>query len=150
LYGVTGPVPLDEYTLPFGVADIKRSGTDVTIVTYSRMLYVAKGAAEKLAQEGVEAEIVDLRTLRPVDWETVLASVRKTHRALVLEEDWVTCGMGAEIAARISHDAFDWLDAPVERLGQVEVPMPYAKNLEALMFPEEKQVVAKVKEMLGQ
>jgi pyruvate dehydrogenase E1 component beta subunit len=148
LYGVTGPVPEEEYTLPFGVADVKRPGKNATIVTYSRMLHVAQGAAEKLAQEGIEAEIVDLRTLRPLDWETVFESVRKTHRALVLEEDWVTCGMGAEIAARIGHDMFDSLDAPVERLGQVEVPMPYAKNLEALMFPEEQQVVAKIKEML--
>jgi pyruvate dehydrogenase E1 component subunit beta len=148
LYGITGPVPEGEYTLPFGKADIKRPGKDVTIVTYSRMLYVAQAAAEKLAQEGIEAEIVDLRTLRPIDWEMVYESVRKTHRALVVEEDWVTCGMGAEIAARISHDTFDWLDAPVERLGQVEVPLPYAKNLEALMFPGEKQVIGKVKEML--
>lgn len=148
LYGVSGPVPEEEYTLPFGAAEVKRSGKDVTIVTYSRMLYVAKNAAEELAREGIEAEIVDLRTLRPIDWKTVFESVRKTHRVLVLEEDWVTCGMGSEIAARISHDMFDWLDAPVERLGQVEVPMPYAKNLEALMFPEEKQVVAQVKAML--
>ncbi len=148
LYGVTGPVPEGEYTLPIGVADIKRPGKDVTIVTYSRMLYVAQNAAEQLAKEGIEAEIVDLRTLRPVDWETVYESVRKTHRALVLEEDWVTCGMGAEISARISHDTFDWLDAPVERLGQLEVPLPYAKNLEALMFPDEKQVVGKIREML--
>jgi pyruvate dehydrogenase E1 component subunit beta len=148
LYGVTGPVPEDEYTLPIGVADVKRAGRDITIVTYSRMLYVAQAAAEKLAEQGIDAEIIDLRTLRPVDWETVYESVRKTHRALVLEEDWVSFGVGAEIAARIGHDAFDWLDAPVERLGQVEVPMPYAKNLEALMFPEEKQVVAKIKEML--
>ncbi len=148
LYGVSGPVPEGEYTLPIGVADVKRSGKDITIVTYSRMLYVAQAAAEKLAREGIEAEIVDLRTLRPTDWETVYESVRKTHRALVLEEDWVSFGLGAEIAARISHDAFDWLDAPVERLGQIEVPMPYAKNLEALMFPEENQVVAKIKEMI--
>lgn len=148
LYGVTGQVPEGDYTVPFGVADVKRKGKDVTIITYSRMLYVAETAASKLAQDGIEVEIVDLRTLRPVDWETVYESVRKTHRALVLEEDWVTCGMGAEISARISHDVFDWLDAPVERLGQVEVPMPYAKNLEALMFPEEPQVIAKIKEML--
>lgn len=148
LYGVTGQVPEGDYTVPFGVADVKRKGKDVTIITYSRMLYVAEAAASKLAQDGIEVEIVDLRTLRPIDWETVYESVRKTHRALVLEEDWVTCGMGAEISARIGHDTFDWLDAPVERLGQVEVPMPYAKNLEALMFPEEPQVIAKIKEML--
>jgi pyruvate dehydrogenase E1 component beta subunit len=107
------------------------------------------GAAEELARNGIECEIVDLRTLRPLDMGPVYESVKKTHRAVVVEEDWVTCGMGAEIAARISHDQFDYLDAPVERLGQVEVPVPYAKNLEALMFPNQNQVVAKIKEMLG-
>jgi pyruvate dehydrogenase E1 component subunit beta len=149
LYGMTGPVPDGEYTLPIGVADVKRAGKDATIATYSRMLHVARSASEELAREGIDVEIVDLRTLRPVDWETLYESVHKTHRLLVLEEDWVTCGMGAEIAARVSHDMFDWLDAPVERLGQVEAPLPYAKNLEALMFPDEKQVVAKIKEMLA-
>jgi pyruvate dehydrogenase E1 component subunit beta len=149
IYGMSGPVPDGEYTVPLGVADVKRVGNDATIITYSRMLYTAQAAAEQLAQEDVDVEIVDLRTLRPLDLETVYESVRKTHRALVLEEDWVTCGIGAEIAARVSHEMFDWLDAPVERLGQIEVPMPYAKNLESLMFPDEKTVVAKVKEMLG-
>ncbi len=148
LYGVTGPVPEGEYTLPMGVADIKRPGEHATIITYSRMLQVAQSAAEQLAKEGIEVEIVDLRTLRPLDWETVFESVRKTHRALVVEEDWTTLGMGAELAARIQHDVFDYLDAPVERLGQIEVPLPYAKNLEALMFPDEKAVIAKIKEML--
>ncbi len=148
LYGMTGPVPEEEYLLPMGKADIKRAGDRATIITYSRMLQVAQSAAEQLAKEGIEVEIVDLRTLRPLDWETVFESVRKTHRALVVEEDWTTLGMGAEIAARIQHDVFDYLDAPVERLGQVEVPLPYAKNLEALMFPDEKAVIAKIKEML--
>ncbi|MGB8648955.1 MAG: alpha-ketoacid dehydrogenase subunit beta [Anaerolineae bacterium] len=148
LYGLTGPVPEGEYLLPIGKADIKRAGDRATIITYSRMLQVALAAAEQLAKEGIEVEIVDLRTLRPVDWETVYESVRKTHRALVVEEDWTTLGMGAEIAARVQHDVFDYLDAPVERLGQVEVPLPYAKNLEALMFPDEKAVIARIKEML--
>ncbi len=148
LYGMTGPVPEGEYTIPMGVADIKRPGEQATIVTYSRMLQVAQSAAEQLAKEGIEVEIVDLRTLRPIDWEKVYESVRKTHRALVVEEDWVTLGMGAEVAARINHEVFDYLDAPVERLGQVEVPLPYARNLEALMFPDERAVMAKIKEML--
>jgi len=149
LYGVRGEVPDDEYTLPLGVSDVKRAGRDMTVVAYSRMLHVALGAAEELAKDGIECDVVDLRTLRPIDMAPVYESVKKTHRALVLEEDWTTCGMGAEIAARISHDRFDDLDAPVERLGQVEVPMPYARNLEALMFPDEKRVADKVREMLA-
>jgi len=149
LYGVRGEVPDDDYTLPLGVSDVKRAGRDITVVAYSRMLHVALGAAEELAKGGIECEVVDLRTLRPLDMAPAYESVKKTHRALVLEEDWTTCGMGAEIAARISHDRFDDLDAPVERLGQVEVPMPYARNLEELMFPDEKRVADKVREMLA-
>ncbi len=149
LYGLKGEVPEGEYTLPLGVSDIKRGGRDVTIVTYSRMLHVALGAAEELAKEGIECEVVDLRTLRPLDMGPAYESVKKTHRALVVEEDWTTCGMGAEIAARIGRDRFDHLDAPVERLGQVEVPVPYAKNLEALMFPDERMVADRVRKMLS-
>lgn len=149
LYGVKGEVPDEEYTLPIGVSEIKRPGNHVTIVTYSRMLGVSLAAADELAKQGIECEVVDLRTLRPLDMGPVYTSVQKTHRALVVEEDWVTCGMGAEIAARISHDQFDYLDAPVERLGQVEVPVPYAKNLEAMMFPTEKQVADKIREMVS-
>ena len=149
LYGVKGEVPDEEYTLPIGVSDVKRPGRDVTIVSYSRMLHVVLGAAEALAKTGIECEVIDLRTLRPLDMARVYASVEKTHRALIVEEDWMTCGMGAEIAARISHDRFDLLDVPVERMGQVEVPMPYAKNLEDLMFPDEKSVAQKVREMVA-
>ena len=149
LYGVKGEVPDVEYTLPIGVSDIKRPGRDVTIVSYSRMVHVALGAADKLAKSGIECEVVDLRTLRPLDMAPVYASVEKTHRALIVEEDWTTCGMGAEIAARICRDRFDSLDAPVERMGQVEVPMPYSKNLEELMFPNEESVERKVVEMVA-
>jgi len=149
LYGVRGEIPDEEYILPMGVSDRKRAGQDLTIVTYSRMLHVALAAAEELSKDGIECEVIDLRTLRPLDMAPVYESVRNTHRMLVLEEDWVTCGMGAEVAARVSHDLFDELDGPVERLGQVEVPMPYAKNLEALMFPAEKEVIGKIKEMLS-
>lgn len=149
LYGVKGEVPDGEYTLPIGASDIKRPGRDVTIVSYSRMLHVALGAADELAKTGIECEVIDLRTLRPLDMAPVYDSVEKTHRVLILEEDWTTCGMGAEIAARISHDRFDLLDVPVERMGQVEVPMPYARNLEALMFPDEKSVAQKVMEMVA-
>ena len=149
LYGVKGEVPDAEYTLPIGVSDVKRTGRDVTIVSYSRMLHVALGAAEALAKTGIECEVIDLRTLRPLDMAPVYDSVEKTHRALVVEEDWTMCGMGAEIAARISRDRFDSLDVPVERMGQVEVPMPYAKNLEELMFPDEVSIAEKVMKMVA-
>ena len=149
LYGVKGEVPDAEYTLPIGVSDVKRSGRDITIVSYSRMLHVALGAAEALAKTGIECEVIDLRTLRPLDLAPAYRSVEKTHRALVVEEDWTTCGMGAEIAARIGRDRFDSLDGPVERMGQVEVPMPYAKNLEELMFPDERSVAEKVMKMVA-
>jgi pyruvate dehydrogenase E1 component beta subunit len=149
LYGVKGEVPDEEYTLPIGVSDVKRPGRDVTIVSYSRMLHVALGAASVLAKVGIECEVIDLRTLRPLDMAPVYASVKKTHRALIVEEDWTTCGMGAEIAARISRYQFDALDAPVERLGQVDVPVPYARNLEALMFPDEESVAEKVRDMVA-
>ncbi len=149
LYGVTGEVPDGEYTLPFSKSDVKREGKDVTLVTYSRMLHVSLSAAAKLAQDGIEAEVIDLRTLRPLDMEPVYASVRKTHRALVVEEDWLSCGMGAEIVARVSKETFDYLDAPVERVAAVEVPLPYAKNLEALALPEENNVIAMVKQIVA-
>ena len=149
LYGVKGEVPDGEYTLPIGVSDIKRPGRDLTIVSWSRMLHVALDAAEDLSKAGIECEVIDLRTLRPLDMNPVYDSVEKTHRALVVEEDWTTCGMGAEIAARISRYRFDSLDVPVERMGQVEVPMPYARNLEELMFPDGKAIAQKVTEMVA-
>jgi pyruvate dehydrogenase E1 component beta subunit len=149
LYGVKGEVPDEEYTLPIGASEVKRPGRDVTIVSYSRMLHVALGAADELAKSGIECEVIDLRTLRPLDMAPVYDSVKKTHRALIVEEDWTTCGMGAEIAARIGRHRFDSLDSPVERIGQVEVPVPYAKNLEALMFPDETSVAEKVREMVA-
>jgi len=149
LYGVKGEVPDGEYTVPLGKSDVKRQGRHVTVVTYSRMLHVVLGAAKTLAREGIECEVIDLRTLRPLDMGPVYESVAKTHRALIVGEDWTTCGMGAEIAARIGHDRFDDLDAPVERMGQIEVPVPYARNLEALMFPDEGAVADKVRKMVA-
>ncbi len=144
LYGMKGEVPDGEYTVPIGVPDVKRTGKDITIVTYSRMLHTTLAAAETLSKEGIECEVVDLRTLRPLNLEPAYESVKKTHRVLVVTEDWMTLGMGAEVAARIGRDRFDWLDGPVERLGQIEVPVPYAKNLEAMMFPDEKLIVERV------
>ena len=149
LYGVRGDVPDGDYTLPNGKSEVKRGGHDITIVTYSRMVHVAMNAARELEKDGVDTEVIDLRTLRPIDMIPVYESVKRTHRALILEEDWVTCGMGAEIAARVSAEAFDDLDAPVQRLGQLEVPMPYAKNLEEMMFPGEKQVIDQIRKMIG-
>jgi pyruvate dehydrogenase E1 component beta subunit len=149
LYGVKGEVPDGEYLLPLGVSDVKRQGKDATIATWSRMLHVSLAAAETLSKEGIECEVVDLRTLRPLDLSPVYASVGKTHRLLVVEEDWTTCGMGAEVAARVARDRFDFLDAPVERLGQREVPVPYAKNLEALMFPDERQVADAIRKLVA-
>ena len=148
LYGEKGQVPQGEFKIPFGVADVKRQGKDLTIVTYSRMVHVALNAANELSKQGIEVEVVDLRSLRPIDWETVYTSVRKTHRAIVLTEDWMTFGVSAEIAARIGLETFDDLDAPVLRITQEEVPLPYAPNLEKLSFPDEARVMAEVKRML--
>ncbi len=148
LYGEKGQVPQGEFRVPFGVADVKREGKDLTIVTYSRMVHVALNAANELSKQGIEVEVIDLRSLRPIDWETVYNSVRKTHRALALTEDWMTFGVSAEIAARIGFETFDYLDAPVLRVTQEEVPLPYAPNLEKLSFPDEARVVQEVKAML--
>ncbi len=148
LYPTRGEVPAGEYTIPFGKADIKRPGHHLTIVTYSRMVLVAMQAAAHLAQDGIEAEVIDLRSLRPLDMETVVTSVRKTNRALVLEEDWRQNGMGAEIAARIYEEAFDYLDAPVQRLAAAEVPLPYARNIEREAYPREEHVTRAARELL--
>jgi pyruvate dehydrogenase E1 component beta subunit len=148
LYSSRGEVPEGEFTIPIGKADVKRPGRDVTIVTYSRMLSIALQAAKALADEGIEAEVVDLRTLRPLDMETVVASVRKTNRAMVLEEDWRSCGMGAEVASRIYEEAFDYLDAPVARLAAAEVPLPYAKNIEREAYPREEHVLRAARQLL--
>ncbi|WP_298040157.1 alpha-ketoacid dehydrogenase subunit beta [uncultured Desulfuromonas sp.] len=148
LYAVKGEVPEGDYTVPLGVAEVKRSGTDVTLVTLSRMVYVCLEAAERLAREGVEAEVVDLRGLNPLDMATVLDSVRKTRRAVTVEESWLTGGWGGEIVARVVEEAFDDLDAPMLRVGGADVPMPYAKHLEQAAIPDAAQVVARVREIL--
>jgi pyruvate dehydrogenase E1 component beta subunit len=148
LYANKGEVPDAEYTIPFGKADIKRPGKHVTIVTYSRMVFIALQAAKALAEEGIEAEVIDLRSLRPLDIETIVESVRKTNRVMVLEEDWRSCGMGAEVASRIYEDAFDYLDAPIARLAAAEVPLPYAKNIEREAYPREEHVTRAARELL--
>jgi len=145
LYNLKGEVPSEEYTIPLGLSDVKRTGSDVTIVAWSRSVIRAQQAAEMLAEEGIEAEIVDPRTLRPLDEEPIFESVRKTNRCVVVEEGWRICGFGAEIADRVQRDCFDDLDAPVERVGAADVPMPYAKVLESAYLPQPEDVVAAVK-----
>lgn len=149
LYGVKGEVPESDYVVPIGKSDLKRPGQHCTIATYGRMLQVSLEAAKQLDSEGIDVEIVDLRTLRPLDMEPVLDSVQKTNHAVVVTEEWPSFGVGAEVAARIAHEAFDDLDAPVERVGSQEVPLPYAKNLEQAALPWPKDVVAAVKAALA-
>ncbi len=136
LYSTRGEVPEEEYLIPFGCSEVKRSGRDVTIIAWSRMVFEALQAAEALAEEGIEAEVVDPRTLDPLDFETILTSVARTRRAVVVEEGWRNVGVGAELAARLQEDLFYELDAPVQRIGAADVPTPYAKNLERLALPD--------------
>jgi len=149
LYGIKGEVPDGEHTLPFGRASVVRQGRDVTIVSYSRMLYLALSAAERLVHDGIDCEVVDLRTLRPLDMDTVAASVRKTHRAVVVQEQWRLFGAAAEITAQIYERCFDDLDAPVERVTGEDVPAPYARNLELRAFPNEDRIIDAVRRVAG-
>ncbi len=149
LYQLRGQVPDDEeYTVPIGVSDIKREGSDVTIVAYAQGLSVALDAAEQLSSEGIEAEVVDLRTLRPLDMVPVLESFRKTYKAVVVEEGYRSYGVGAEIAARIQEEGFDYLDAPIKRVAQLEVPLPYSKDLEQAALINAPRVIEAVKEII--
>jgi pyruvate/2-oxoglutarate/acetoin dehydrogenase E1 component len=151
LYGVRGEVPDDEeHLVHFGQARVARDGTDVTVVGVSRMALTAERAAATLAeQHGVQAEVIDPRTLRPLDLDTILASVAKTNHCVIVEEGWPHGGVGANLAALISEQAFDDLDAPVQRVTGADVPMPYSKPLEDLAYPHEPQVVAAVLATLG-
>jgi pyruvate dehydrogenase E1 component beta subunit len=144
LYSTKGEVPEEEYLVPFGVAEVKRPGRDVTIVSWSRMLLESLRAAERLAEEGIEAEVVDPRTLDPLDFDTILGSVARTRRAVIVEEGWRNVGVGAELAARLQEHLFYELEAPVQRVGAADVPTPYAKNLERLALPDAERVVAAV------
>lgn len=141
IYRNRGEVPEGELLLPLEGAEVRREGTDITLVSWSRGYYLAMGAAEKLAEEGIEAEVIDMRVLRPLDIATVVESVRKTNRLVIVEESWRTLGLGSEIAAAVQEEAFDYLDAPIGRVGALEVPMPYAKNLERLVIPGRDEVV---------
>ncbi len=145
LYGDTMDVPMvDDWVLPIGKAKIAREGSDVTIVSYSRGVKFSLEAAEKLSAEGVSVEVVDLRTLRPMDVETVINSVKKTNRVVTVEEGWAPCGVGAEVAWQVTHHAFDYLDAPPARVTQEDVPLPYAANLESLSLPDADKIVKAV------
>jgi len=147
-YGDKSDVPEEEYYIPLGKADVKRQGRDVTIVAYNKMMKVALGAAAELEKEGVSAEVVDLRTIRPMDWMTVLESVKKTNRLVIVEEQWPMCSVSSELAYRIQKEGFDYLDAPVRRITSADAPMHYAPNLAALAIPDVARTVRLVKEVM--
>jgi len=148
-YGVKGPVPEGEYTIPFGKADVKREGADVTIVAYQMMVKKALEAAEILAEKGIEAEVVDLRTLVPLDMDTVIASVKKTNRAIVASEECARAGVCAEIGFRITQEAFDYLDAPVQRVATADVPVPFSPPLEQYIMAKTEDIVAAAVKLAG-
>ena len=148
LYQTRAEVPDGDYITPIGKSKVHREGRDVTIVTYSKMLETSSKAAEQLSGMGIEAEIIDLRTLRPLDMEPVLESFRKTNRAVIVEEGWRSYGVGAEVTARIYEEAFDYVDAPIQHVAQKEVPLPYNRTLEQLALPQVEDVVQAVKEVL--
>lgn len=148
LYNTKGEVPSEDYTTPFGKASIKRNGRDLTIVAYSNMVLTALEAAEQLEKEGISVEIVDPRTLNPLDIHTILASVKKTNRVIIVEEDWKTGGVGAEIASQIYENALTSLDAPIIRVAGKDTPMPYAKNLERAAIPQVEDIIQAVINLL--
>lgn len=149
LYQQRGEVPEGDYIVPIGKSTVQRPGRDITLVTYSKMLQVSMKAADELAKEGVEVEIVDLRSLRPLDMDPVIESFKKTNRAVVVEEGWQSFGVGAEISSRIYEQAFDYVDAPVKRVAQKEVPLPYNQKLEQMAIPQVEDVVTAVREVLN-
>jgi pyruvate dehydrogenase E1 component beta subunit len=148
LYQLRGEVPEGQILEPIGVSKIQRQGEDVTIVTYSKMLQTSLLAADQLAKEGIEAEVVDLRTLRPLDLKPVLESFKRTNRAVIVEEGWQSYGIGAEVATRLYEQAFDYADAPIRRVAQKEVPLPYNRTLEQLALPQVEDVVRAVRGVL--
>lgn len=149
LYGTKGEVTEGEYTIPLGQAEVKRAGDDVTLVAYSKMLLVALEAAEQLSRDGLDVEVIDPRTLKPLDLDTIVNSVKKTGRLVIVEEGWRFCGLGAQIADSIYTAAFDYLDGPIVRVTGEEVPMPYSRPLEDAAIPDVPRVVAAVKSVCG-
>ncbi|NBW66206.1 pyruvate dehydrogenase complex E1 component subunit beta [bacterium] len=148
LYNTKGEVPEEEYLIPLGKAELKREGSDCSIITSGKMVLVAMQAADTLAKEGIKIDVVDLRTIRPMDVEAITTSVKKTNRAVVLEEGWEICGIGAQVVDYIQRDCFDHLDAPVIRVHQADVPMPYAKMLERAAKPDLAKTIAAVKKVM--
>ena len=148
MYGEKGEVPEEEYYIPVGKADIKRPGRDVTIVSWNKMMKVALGAAAELEKEGISAEVIDMRTIRPLDWMTILESVKKTNRLVIVEEQWPFASISSEIAYRIQKEAFDYLDAPIRRITAADAPLHYAANLVALALPDVPRTVKLVKEVM--
>jgi pyruvate dehydrogenase E1 component beta subunit len=148
LYQTRGEVPEGDYTLPIGKSEVKRQGKDATIVTYSKMLQVSMDAANKLSKEGIDVEVVDLRTLRPLDTEPAIESFKKTNRAVIVEEGWKDFGVGAEVSARIYEAALDYADAPIKRVAQADVPLPYSRELEQMAIPKAADVIKAVKEVM--
>ncbi len=149
LFAQKGPVPEGEYIIPIGKAEVKRPGRDLTIITYSRMTYLCLEAATILSEKGIEAEVIDLRTLKPLDFSLIAESVKKTYRALVVHEACLTGGFGAEIAARIGEELFDYLDAPVTRIGAKDVPMPFNPEMEDFVMPQTRDIVAAALKLVG-
>jgi pyruvate dehydrogenase E1 component beta subunit len=150
IYRNRGEVPdVEDFTLPMEGSEVRREGEHVTIASWSRGYYLAMSAAEELAQEGIECEVVDMRVLRPMDTETVAESVRKTNRLVIVEEGWKTLGVGSEIAAAVQEQAFDYLDAPIERVGSLEIPVPYNRDMERAIFPNKDSVVKAVRTTLA-
>jgi len=148
LYQWRGEVPEGDYTIPIGKSKVQRPGNDVTVVSYSKGLQLTMQAADVLAKEGINIEVVDLRTLRPLDMEPVIESFKKTNRAVIVEEGWRSYGIGSEVAARLYEEAFDYIDAPIKRVAQKEVPLPYNRNLEQMALPQVEDIVKAVKEVL--
>ncbi|WP_026236232.1 pyruvate dehydrogenase complex E1 component subunit beta [Pontibacter roseus] len=148
MYGDKGEVPEEEYTIPIGVADIKREGTDVTIVSFGKMMKVALAAAEELAKDGINAEVIDLRTVRPIDYKTLIESVKKTNRMVVVEEAWPLASISAELAYHIQSNAFDYMDAPVKRVTCRDVPLPYAPTLIEASLPNVQRTVDAVRQVM--
>jgi pyruvate dehydrogenase E1 component beta subunit len=148
LYNTKGEVPEQEYVIPIGQAEVKREGGDCTIVKHGKMVLVAMQVADQLAKDGVNVEVVDLRTVRPMDVEAIARSVQKTNRAVVLEEGWEICGVGAQVADFVQRECFDDLDAPVVRVHQEDVPMPYAKNLERAAKPDAAKAIAAIRKVM--
>lgn len=150
LYSKRGEVPDNDYTVPIGAADVKRQGTDVTIYCWLHTVGMSLAAAELLDRDGISAEVVDLRSLRPMDLDVLVASIKKTHRGVVVEEAWPQCSVGSQIADSLQRLAFDYLDGPILRVTQEDVPMPYSRDLELSALPNQGKIVAAVKQVLGQ